>query len=355
MSVRIRSQETHRDHRIDALKALASQCIVLHHLAIYGPMPDIASVLIPGLVQWLDVYGRYAVQVFLVTGGYLAAPGLWRATSLLGPLQRRMRRLLPTLWAALIAVLVSIAGIRFGLGPEHIPQHTPQWPTLAGLLANVLMLQDVLDIPALSAGIWYVAIDFQLYVLLAVLLAVLRQVGAMRWADLGMIALTALSLAWINLNTGWEMWAPYFFGAYGLGILAWRSQMSQGGQGTRYRFILIALTGLALTLAWRDRVALAGLVALALSLSPRTGRLTPATQSGLSWVRATLGTRVAHLGRISYSVFLVHYPVCLAMSALATFVPSEPALHLGLLALTWWLSVRAGDLLYRQVESRFSP
>ena len=65
-----------RDLRIDTLKALASQSIVLHHLAIYGPMPLIAAPLAPGLVQWLDVYGRYAVQVFLVMGGYLAAGSL---------------------------------------------------------------------------------------------------------------------------------------------------------------------------------------------------------------------------------------------------------------------------------------
>jgi peptidoglycan/LPS O-acetylase OafA/YrhL len=344
-----------RDTRIDALKALASQCIVLHHLAIYGPMPEVASVLIPGIVHALDVYGRYAVQVFLVMGGYLAAPGLWRASPLMPLLARRVRRLVPTLWAALAAVLVVTAVIRFGLGPQHVPTHTPAWPDLSGLMANLLMLQDVLDLPALSAGIWYVAIDLQLYALLAVVLAVLRRFGAMPWADAAVIALAALSLGVINLDTGWEMWAPYFFGAYGLGVIAWRARTGSGGQRGLRILVLLLLTGLALAVAWRDRIALAGVVALGLALIRAPAPPTLSTARWAAALRTTLETRLSHLGRISYSVFLVHYPVCLAMNALATFVPAEPALHLTLLLLTWWLSVRAGDLLHRQVEARFSP
>jgi len=46
---------------IDALKAIASQLIVIHHLAFYGPMSDYALPLAPKLIPWLYDYARIAV------------------------------------------------------------------------------------------------------------------------------------------------------------------------------------------------------------------------------------------------------------------------------------------------------
>lgn len=63
---------------IDALKALASQLIVLHHLAFYGPMSDYARSLAPETMSWFYSNARIAVQVFLVVGGFLAAQSLTR-------------------------------------------------------------------------------------------------------------------------------------------------------------------------------------------------------------------------------------------------------------------------------------
>jgi hypothetical protein len=56
-------------------------------------------------------------------------------------------------------------------------------PDLGQLLAHVLLLHDLLDQEALSAGVWYVAIDFQLFAL-AILLLWLpsrRPRGVRRW------------------------------------------------------------------------------------------------------------------------------------------------------------------------------
>jgi peptidoglycan/LPS O-acetylase OafA/YrhL len=67
---------------IDALKALACQLIVLHHLAFTGRCL-ITPTCWPDLISWLSQDARIAVQVFLVIGGFLAAqsrPG-WRLLS----------------------------------------------------------------------------------------------------------------------------------------------------------------------------------------------------------------------------------------------------------------------------------
>ena len=66
---------------LDALRAAAAQLIVLHHLSVYGPIAEAMHGLFPLLSGWLYDYGRMAVQVFLVLGGYLSARALSAACS----------------------------------------------------------------------------------------------------------------------------------------------------------------------------------------------------------------------------------------------------------------------------------
>jgi len=61
---------------VDGLKGGACVLIVWHHLAFYGPMSDVVHAAAPWLMNWLYTYGRMAVQVFLVIGGFLAACSL---------------------------------------------------------------------------------------------------------------------------------------------------------------------------------------------------------------------------------------------------------------------------------------
>ena len=105
---------------IDAFKAVASQLIVLHHLAFYGPMSDWTHRIAPGLVAWFSQDARMAVQVFLVIAGFLAArnlapDGVLRPAPAPGRLlwQRYVRVALPYLAALGVATLWG-AGERFG-------------------------------------------------------------------------------------------------------------------------------------------------------------------------------------------------------------------------------------------------
>ncbi|MFA9439088.1 acyltransferase family protein [Uliginosibacterium sp. sgz301328] len=332
---------------IDAIKAIASQLIVLHHLAFYGPMSDVAYPLAPELISWMSRNGRMAVQAFLVVGGFLAvrslAPG-GRLASALSPgalLKHRYLRLALPYAAMLILSIVSAAIARHWADLESIPAA----PTVMQMIAHVFLLNGILGVDSLSAGVWYVAIDFQLF---AVLLGCLWLAGTRKTEGARLIAgplivagVGLASLFFFNRDSDWDDWAVYFFGAYALGALAYWAAHARRAHG--WMLAMAAVTGIALYVDFRERIAVAGVVALALALAEWRGGLE----------RWPSSKALAFLGRISYSVFLVHFPVCLLINAFFDrFMPEDPVINLMGIAVAWAASVACGTLFYRAVESR---
>ena len=103
---------------------------------------------------------RYHGDSPLVSQLFEAALGNWlpQASSLC----------LATAWA-----LASAALVRPWLQDDIVPG-APTWTQLA---SHALLLQDLLQFEALSTGVWYVAIDFQLFLLLGELLQLLPEPG----------------------------------------------------------------------------------------------------------------------------------------------------------------------------------
>jgi len=337
---------------IDAIKALASQLIVWHHLVAYGPMSNTAHSALPRLMDWLYFDARLAVQAFLVVGGFLAARSLIPRPdrpapvidrqNLLRILWSRYARLAPVYVIALaLAVAAAIIARRLIDDPD-----TPDPASFAQLLAHVFLLNDILHLPALSAGVWYVAVDFQLYALLATIVWMAQRTG--KWIKVPTqylvvapcIGLFLLSLLWINLDPSFDQWGPYFFGAYALGILV---QWSSDPARRRLWLAVIACSiALALAVSWRDSIAVAAGTACLLALGTNVG-----------WVMTQYGRGlVSGLGRISYSVFLIHYPVCLLIGALIGRIwPENISLSVAGLLVSWLASLAAGAALHRTVEA----
>jgi peptidoglycan/LPS O-acetylase OafA/YrhL len=335
---------------INLLKAGAAQLIVLHHLAFYGPMTDYARPLMPSLIDWLDEYGRIAVQVFLVIGGFLAAKSLspyGRAgiDQPVGTIWRRYIKLAPPFIVAMLLAMVASEVARHWM--EHESISPPADP--AQFAAHILLLHGVLGYESLSAGAWYVAIDFQLYALLTLLLWCAGRFTRARraaWLMPGVIGLAmSISLFYFNRDAGWDNYGAYFFGSYGLGVLAWwASDPGRRPQGVAGLLLLmLAPALLALAIDFRIRIAVALVVACVLFLFGRT-RLASCSSAGWSVVN--------YLAKISYSVFLVHFPVCLIVNAAFTrFVPELARLQaLGTLS-AWLASLAAGAVFCRWVEA----
>ena len=149
---------------VDALKAIASQLIVLHHLSAYGPLSAAAHEALPGTMEWLYDYARIAVQVFLAVAGFLAARGLaadGRATfgNPLALIWRRYLRLALPYFAALALAIAGAALADVWLDDEAIPAP----PHLVQLVAHALLLHSLLGADALSAGmacgwVWFAVV-----------------------------------------------------------------------------------------------------------------------------------------------------------------------------------------------------
>jgi peptidoglycan/LPS O-acetylase OafA/YrhL len=153
-------------------------------------------------------------------------------------------------------------------------------------------------------------------------------------------SLALSSLYHFNRDADWDDWGVYFFGSYGLGVAGYWA--TNGRRPLVWLLPLVAAVIAALLLDYRPRIAVALLVALALSLARMLGFLE-------SWPQSRV---LAYLGRISYSVFLIHFPICLLISGtFSRFAGSDAWINLTGMLFAWLASIAAGALFYHWVES----
>lgn len=336
-----------RSFLIDVFKAIGCILIVLHHLAFYGPMADVVAKAWPGSISWLAQHARLAVYMFLVCSGFLTAqtvltlPSLSLGQVLQRTAQRYLRLVGPLLAALSLTVLIS-EHIRDSFAHESLSA-TPGW---AQVLGHVFFLQHLLGQEALSAGVWYVAVDFQLY-LSALLLTWSAQrlqasghgmAGA--WQTVLVAVLMLGSLVMWSHQQVLEDTALFFWGAYGLGVMAWRTR----AWPVVWQRTLVWLLLAGVCLAWdeRGRALTAWAVAAWLAWMPMGAapQVRTAWQEGVVW-----------LSRISYSVFVVHFGVSLGVNALVSALwPDVVLMNAAGMVAVLALSLLFGQGLHRLTE-----
>jgi peptidoglycan/LPS O-acetylase OafA/YrhL len=275
---------------VEGLRAVAVGLVVLFHAGV------------PGLSG-----GYVGADVFLVVSGYLVTSAMLREPSLTGFFQRRARRILPA--ACLVLVAVILAG-RHGLvlpGADRTGAG-PAWPALLCLA-------------------WPAA--------LALLLMVSRS-GEHRTVPFTLGCVVGASLAWSVLHAGA---APPFVPAG----RAWEI-----GVGA-----LLALAGderhriphrLAGGLSWLGLVLIVASSLVLRPSMPLPGLTTVVPVTGALLVLAGRGDGLLGLpplqwvGRISYPLYLWHWPVLVVAASLPPIVRGAAVLvSVGLAAITYVL------------------
>jgi peptidoglycan/LPS O-acetylase OafA/YrhL len=349
---------------IDAIRGVASLVILAHHLVTYVPRADETLAAVPVIHHIVWWYGGLATQVFLVISGFVGGISLARAT----PEAADLGRLLLVRYLRL--ALPAVATLLFAIVLYAIVP--PSWAAFSlfdeisapGVLAHVAFLQDVLGYPSLLAGFWYLSIDWQCNAVMCLLIivqdAILRRLPGLSRPTLSHFALSrfvqglavvglpmlvaVLSLFLWNGAVAHEIYATYFFGIVFLGTLAGLAVAGRIPPAIFWAYVAaVAVAAGAAVVQSRPHLAVALTAGVAIYLLARRqpSAARPADSLPL----------LGWLGRISYALFLVHYPTIWAVTSVARGVGGDaataswPSLVAAVVA-----SLVAAVLLHRLVE-----
>ena len=341
---------------IDLLKVFAALVIILHHLSSYGQIAEDARAFLPGVMNFLFEYGRYAVQIFLVMAGYLATQSLTRfanakfsSQNLLRVIINRYLRLFAPYIATLFFTILCAWIARFWVSDEFVGEQE----TLGQFLAHLFFLQGILGLDSISAGVWYVAIDWQLYSILAVLLISFSSYQALIWF-ISIIATT--SLLYFNRHNHYEAYFIYFIGSYSLGVLAYlgKNFTDKKIQGLA-KFVLITIGVIIVVSALQQvwlRNFLAWFVAIALLVWGNTAY--PSTGSLTHELRVSVLRAIAWASPRSYCAFLIHFAFILLANTLyiacGIHTHESGLIAIGLMLGVVVCSAIAANSMYRLIE-----
>lgn len=219
-----------RLHYLDGLRGLASLYVVMYHLSGYmGQVPIFLQL----IGKTLD-YGTFAVVIFIVLSGYVLMLPVTRSQSvylsggLWNYIQRRVRRILPPYYAALIfSLLVAVIILRlikfFNFQWYQLPEIEETFNPFFSpidVITHLLLVQDFTSdtLESIDAPMWSVAIEWQMYFIFPLfLLPIWRRFGLFyTLINTFLISLLPFYL-WNKLM---EPVHPWFLGLFVLGMAA---------------------------------------------------------------------------------------------------------------------------------------
>ena len=307
-------------------------------------------------MNFLYEYGRYAVQIFLVMAGYLATQSLSRfanakfsSQNLLRVIINRYLRLFSPYIAALVFTILCAWIARFWVNDEFVGEQE----TLGQFLAHLFFLQGILGLDSISAGVWYVAIDWQLYSVLAVLLITFSSYQALIWF-LSIIAIC--SLLYFNRSNQYEAYFIYFIGSYSLGVLAYLAKnfADKRIQGLA-QFALIAI-GAMITISTLHQVWLRNYLAwfVAIALLVWGNAAYPGDGAVAHGLKSSVLGAIAWASPRSYCAFLIHFAFILLANTLyissGIYAHESGLIAIGLMLGVVVCSTVAANYMYRWVE-----
>ncbi|HEY0981816.1 acyltransferase family protein [Schlesneria sp.] len=296
---------------VDGLRGLAAMGIVLFHIWWYEPPPYPWLDSIHWIVDATFIRIRAGVQVLLVISGFVIAytcRKTWvtpREVSLFT--LRRLIRLVPAYWFTLgCVVLVNL--VCDAAGDFASPYEGEL--TIARVSAHLTFLQDILGHEALSAGIWTICIEMQFYVVAILGWGIAQHFfprpvpSEPRPSAFALLAVFAplgfASLFYWRMLESTTPWVIHFTWMFFLGMATWWTL-----DRSLPRFCYGIIVGIALVeLAFDDEWWYENSVALLTSISIFVAGSFDRLHRWLNW------PWLQYLGRISYSLYLIHFPVC---------------------------------------------
>jgi len=264
------------------------------------------------------IYGHLAVVVFIVLSGFSLAVGParhgWRLNGLGNYAHRRAWRILSAYWPALVFSMVMVSAL---------PQTSDDGPVTARTaVVYGLLLQDVTGAPSPNGAFWSIAVEAQLYVVLPVMLLLVRRRGL--WLMLLAVTVPVLVIGTLAHSVSviqiFMRFTPQLAVGFAVGVLA--AAMATDPRWHRLPLLWLALAAAVPPIAlivYKDSTWTIGhYFWVDLALLPAIGILVAAVGSGQA---ARTGgvldvAPIRGLGTFSYSLYLIHAPIVLAVAVI---------------------------------------
>lgn len=341
---------------LDALRGAAATWVVLFHFGEGGQIATLRAALPSWLDQSIFEAGHFGVPVFFVLSGFVIAhsigddhvtPRYFGRFAL-----RRAIRLDIPYWASIAVVLAFVALKRLVLPATTLASAAP-----GNVLAHMFYLQEFLGLQPINPVYWTLTYEVQFYLLFCVLLGVthaLRQTPGDRRPEAAVFTLAAIvAIAWPLIpalharGVALVTWYSFLLGAFASWTLSGRLKPRWFG--------LFAAALLVMWSSTHDAFAMACLAtAVLIYIAGRAGKLS-------GWCNSRLPQ---FLGKISYSLYLVHVPVSGAAFYLLSRLHGETVWNDLLAAVIvlvincvaawcfWWLAERPSMALARRLRKR---
>ncbi|HEX4794860.1 MAG TPA: acyltransferase [Humisphaera sp.] len=326
---------------IDALRGIAAVSVMFCH-AVDSPVSAGLHRALPEGLLAMMLKGADGVIIFFVISGFVIAHSLRNVT--LGPkgvgrfILRRQLRLDPPYWAAIGLTVVAAAA------HNHFrPATATPLPSATNLFLSAMYINRILGHPRIVPVAWTLCIEVQFYLFFILLLAVgehrssrrgpsRRSVTLLVLTAVGSLAMNPAAFLGVSMTSYW----CYF----GCGVLCYWTVT----QRTRPAPLWLAVAGFALALAYYrfPSSMIVGLVTLiSLYGAGRMGRLS-------IWGSSA---PLQYLGRISYSMYLVHVVVLdMLLGALSKTAATRPLLAICAACVGLALSIGVAHVFYLVFE-----
>lgn len=276
--------------------------VVLFHLH-EGILPAVKAWL-PPLVSATLLNGNLGVEIFFVLSGFVIVESLSRAERSWGflgrfALRRSIRLDLP-LWSMIAIEMVLIrASLLF------FPSLGTAMPSTAQLLANITYSQHFLGYRDVIPVFWSLTFEVQFYLVTAVSLVIFSKTRVPRPVRDGCFALVFIYslLIWLSLLDSplYGLFIDRWY-QFSLGILAWarvRNRVSPS--------LLLAVLGVTTGAALLSPAA--GYRLLSTLTTVATCAVLVSVGAAGRMQTALSGPVIQYLGRISYSLYLIHLSI----------------------------------------------
>ena len=363
---------------LDAWRGIAALGVLFHHMLHNSVMERTLRKVLPEFVLVLDRVAAYRIPIFMILSGFVIAHALRKnpltSNSIGNFVLRRHLRLDPVYWIMIVIVLL-LQGAE-SLMPSLASDPMPGSKTV---LLNFLYLQNITNIKPIVDVAWTLCIELQFYLVYVVLLVLSKRISGNdkespyfeRNTMLLVFGLGCFSLVWIHFVTQ-KAWFTHYWQYFALGTLCWAAV-----HRPHLRALFFCFLG---------ALAVSALFSPLSPLAPDLPQLhgeridgntsAPAMAVGfllsvlIYWVgvQGKLTTMwnnkpIQYIGRISYSLYLVHLSVVLIVLRIGYKITGTN----GTFAIFWFilsalLSIAVAHLFYVLFErptmayaARFKP